>query len=304
MKRIKQCWQIFVLCFVCVLAATLFISCDTGANASVPGDTQEPAVGDTATTEPDDPTPPAPETPENPDNPIVPPHQHDQHEYGEWYVAIEETCTQPRVERRDCTAEDCDDYETRETTIQLSHHEITTTITQATCTTPGYEKHSCAWCDYSYTEEIPALGHDYQPTVAHTYQCTRCDSSYVDDPMDNLVGTYWYHDGGKFAIYFKSANEYCSYKCQSGTLLLDEDYNYIEHTYNGTYIINRNTDTGLITIDLIDAYLHSENSAYEVSLTYYTDEDETTGNVVYKLEGEFIKQLTKVWTLIFAGYDL
>lgn len=59
----------------------------------------------------------------------------------------------------------------------------------ADCITDGYKKISCIRCSESYTENIPATGHDYIMTVkrksctdgdVYAYNCSNCDSGYVD----------------------------------------------------------------------------------------------------------------------------
>ena len=64
------------------------------------------------------------------------------------------------------------------------------TIKEPTCTETGSQKHACAICGYTETEEIPALGHDYQAVVTEptctdagftTYTCSRCGDSYTGD---------------------------------------------------------------------------------------------------------------------------
>ena len=73
---------------------------------------------------------------------------------------------------------------------QESHeHVYTSTVTkEATCTEAGVTTYSCS-CGDSYTESIPALGHNYtsqvtlQPTTVSegilTYTCTRCGDQYT-----------------------------------------------------------------------------------------------------------------------------
>lgn len=76
-------------------------------------------------------------------------------------------------------------------------HEYTSEITiDPTCTEPGEMTYTCPLCGNTYTEEIPALGHDWKlvetvPAVkdedgnvleyAYTlYECSRCKEQYMD----------------------------------------------------------------------------------------------------------------------------
>ena len=52
-------------------------------------------------------------------------------------------------------------------------HAYESVVTAPTCTEDGYTTHTCANCGDSYiTDEIPALGHDWQGT-----ECSRCDAT-------------------------------------------------------------------------------------------------------------------------------
>ena len=73
------------------------------------------------------------------------------------------------------------------------------TVTEPTCTEDGSQKHVCAVCGYTETEEIPALGHDYQAVVTEptcteagytTYTCSRCGDSYTGDETAALGHDY------------------------------------------------------------------------------------------------------------------
>ena len=79
-----------------------------------------------------------------------------------------------------------------------------TVTNKATCTEKGSQTHTCTSCQVSETQEIPALGHDYQAVVTQptcteqgytTHTCSRCDGSYVDDYVDALG-----HDWGEWEV--------------------------------------------------------------------------------------------------------
>ena len=78
----------------------------------------------------------------------------------------------------------------KDVTITAHAHSYTGAVTkEATCTQAGIKTYSCESCSNSYTEEIPATGHNYIAevigatctTVGQTvYTCSKCDDSYVD----------------------------------------------------------------------------------------------------------------------------
>ena len=110
-------------------------------------------------------------------------------------------------------------------------HTYISEVTQpATCTDPGVRTYTCTGCEDSYTEVIPALGHDLQfvaevaPTVqasgckAH-YKCSRCDKLFLDaegkteTTADILktpqLKTGWQKVDGQW-YYYDAAGEVCT----------------------------------------------------------------------------------------------
>ena len=64
-----------------------------------------------------------------------------------------------------------------------AHHYTEETTAPATYTESGTMTYTCAGCGDSYTETIPALGHDYVRTEQdgqYVYTCTRCGESYTE----------------------------------------------------------------------------------------------------------------------------
>lgn len=78
----------------------------------------------------------------------------------------------------------------------LCKHEYSSVITiQPDCTNIGEKTYTCTKCGELYTEEITALGHDYEATVTSptcteqgytTYTCSRCNDSYADSYTEAL----------------------------------------------------------------------------------------------------------------------
>ena len=52
-----------------------------------------------------------------------------------------------------------------------------TTVTAATCTTPGVEKRTCTECGHEETREIPATGHNWVDNGNGTHTCTNCGAT-------------------------------------------------------------------------------------------------------------------------------
>ena len=110
------------------------------------------------------------------------------------------------------------------------HTYISEVTKPATCTDPGVRTYTCTGCEDSYTEVIPALGHDLQfvaevaPTVqasgckAH-YKCSRCDKLFLDaegkteTTADILktpqLKTGWQKVDGQW-YYYDAAGEVCT----------------------------------------------------------------------------------------------
>ena len=52
-----------------------------------------------------------------------------------------------------------------------------TTVTAATCTTAGEEKHTCSVCGHEQTRPIPATGHHWKDNGDGTHTCTKCGAT-------------------------------------------------------------------------------------------------------------------------------
>ena len=74
------------------------------------------------------------------------------------------------------------------TTLSSTHSFTSKVETAATCTTEGTIRYTCD-CGYNYTEDIPALDHNYDSVVTEpscaengytTHTCSRCEDSYKD----------------------------------------------------------------------------------------------------------------------------
>ena len=106
------------------------------------------------------------------------------HDYEE-VIVKEATCTIDGSAKKVCRG--CGD-ETEEYAIPAIGHKYEEAVTkEPTCTEAGVKTFTCANCGDTYTEEIPALGHDEQSTYVYkakigslvfegktVYTCSRC----------------------------------------------------------------------------------------------------------------------------------
>ena len=102
------------------------------------------------------------------------------HNFGDWYVTKEATEEAEGEEQRDCSR--CDKSETR-SIPKLDHvHDYTSVVTDPTCTEGGYTTYTCSCGDSYVTDEVPALGHDYEDG-----SCNRCGETDPDykEPVEN-----------------------------------------------------------------------------------------------------------------------
>ena len=120
------------------------------------------------------------------------------HTWSDWTETLAPTDTAEGQERRDCTRAGCDEYETR-TVPSLSHtHSYTSSVTTpATCEEDGVMTYTCS-CRHSYTEAIPATGHDWddgevtsEATYGHagtaTFTCENDDSHTKTESIPQLT---------------------------------------------------------------------------------------------------------------------
>ena len=118
------------------------------------------------------------------------------HDLTDWSVVTYPDCKNTGLEKRTCTASDCDYEETRSLSA-LSHDRVEHGAKSATCTESGWNAYeTCTRCDYTTYEEIPA-SHDTVPHGAkaatcteigwNAYEtCTRCDyTTYEEIPASH-----------------------------------------------------------------------------------------------------------------------
>jgi hypothetical protein len=113
--------------------------------------------------------------------------------------AVPATCTESgKTEGMHCSV--CGEvFAAQGKTAPLGHDYQQTAEKAATCTEDGSKTYSCSRCDDAYTENVPALGHDYTteviaPTCTEQgytlYTCSRCDDSHKDNYQNALGHAY------------------------------------------------------------------------------------------------------------------
>ncbi len=109
------------------------------------------------------------------------------HKYGDWSVALEETCTSIGYSLRTCSLCGYKDYKfTRATGHSFAY---TATIKQPDCVLDGVKLLSCLECGTVKSEDIPANGHSFENGV-----CGDCGVTEFSQGLEyalNSDGTYY-----------------------------------------------------------------------------------------------------------------
>ena len=125
--------------------------------------------------------------------------------------------------------------------------------TAASCTEDGVMTYTCIYGDDSYTETIPALGHDYEAVVTEptcteegytTYTCTRCGDTYTDNVTEALGHDY------EAVITEPTCTEggYTTYTCtRCGDTYTDDVTEALGHDYVGVETAATCTEDSYIT---------------------------------------------------------
>ena len=103
-----------------------------------------------------------------------------------------------------------------------AHHYTEETTVPATCTESGTMTYTCAGCGDSYTETIPALGHDYVRTEQdgqYVYTCTRCGESYTEPIVTTIYRSVSsISSGSSYVITVYSSGKYYALTHTGGAL--------------------------------------------------------------------------------------
>ena len=103
-------------------------------------------------------------------------------------TVVEPTCTADGYTEHKC--KDCGRVVRSDVTKALGHDYDSKITTKASCTEDGVLTYICTRCDESYTEKIPATGHNYNDVVTEAscdkggytlHTCANCGDSYKDN---------------------------------------------------------------------------------------------------------------------------
>ena len=116
------------------------------------------------------------------------------HEWTDWETTKESTCASEGEQSRFCS---CGTIDTQP--ITSIEHNYESSVTPPTCISKGYTTHTCAVCNFSYTDSfINATGHDCDAVVISptceergytTYTCD-CGAIFVEDYVDATGHSY------------------------------------------------------------------------------------------------------------------
>ena len=105
-------------------------------------------------------------------------------------VTVPSTCTVRGRESVSCTeCADVLDFKL----LDLAPHDCETVINEATCLADGSKTDSCVNCDYTVTETLPALGHNYIYSISGkdaVGTCSRCGGTTDTLTFDGYTGEY------------------------------------------------------------------------------------------------------------------
>ena len=108
-------------------------------------------------------------------------------------VVTAPTCTEPGYTTYTCH---CGDTYTE--VIPATGHDHQAVVTAPTCTAPGYTTYTCACGDAYTTDQVPALGHDYDCTEDDDrliYTCAGCGQSYTE-----VIDRQWIKATGAYVL--------------------------------------------------------------------------------------------------------
>ena len=118
------------------------------------------------------------------------------HAYENYVSNNDATCTVDGTETSKCSR--CDETHTRTAEGSAKGHDHQVTVLEAECNAPGEKKFVCT-CGDSYTEVIPALGHDFKNYISNndaactidgteTSKCSRCDETHTHTAEGSAKG--------------------------------------------------------------------------------------------------------------------
>ena len=113
------------------------------------------------------------------------------HLWSSWITDVEPTCASEGHRYRICTRHPDAPHMEEQTIPKLTEHSYVSTITrEPSCGVAGVRTYTCSVCGDTYTEEIPALVHEYEVTETpasctvpglRTYTCRICGDTYTEE---------------------------------------------------------------------------------------------------------------------------
>lgn len=150
------------------------------------------------------------------------------HKWGQWTTTKKATCTEAGIETHECRK--CGKTEERETKVLGHDWDNGVVTTPATCTKDGVKTYTCKRdVSHTYTEAIPATGHDYTEKVVlptcesdgyTIFTCNNCGDIYTGNVTEKLGHDYQLKDH-KDATCTEAGYDY--YECSRDAL-----HNYTE----------------------------------------------------------------------------
>lgn len=216
-----------------------------------------------------------------------------------------------------------------DTSKSCEHEYISNVIKNPTCTDKGEMEYVCKKCGEKYSEDIPALGHDYQKTVinptceknGYTENiCSRCKDSYISDETLALGHNYIEEITRKATCEEEGLK---TFTCQNCGDSYSETIPAIGHKYDAVITEEANCDhSGLITYtceNCGDVYTEEipqkdhiftektiNPTCLEQGYTIYTCEDcgySYKDNYVNALGHDYTLSETKEATCVEEGYN-
>ncbi len=154
-------------------------------------------------------------------------------------------------------------------------HNYQKIVYNPTCTTEGYAKYTCQYCNEVYYDDYKdALGHKYNKTTIKPgcetigydlYECTKCSYHYTDN---EVMATG--HINATKTTYEATCNDsgYDLYRCSCGASWKENEISALGHSYVSTVIEPTETERG---------YTHHKCSL--CNKEYYSDYTDPTGHI-------------------------
>ncbi len=113
------------------------------------------------------------------------------HKYNDGEMVVPVTCTTDGTKRYTCQNDGC--YDIYDEIVPALGHKYNGVVTTApTCTDKGVKTFTCANCGDTYTEDLDAIGHNYDAGVVttaptctdkgvKTFTCANCGDTYTED---------------------------------------------------------------------------------------------------------------------------